>query len=103
MIPSTSIDPVSTYLLNHFIPTAPAGGGPVFTTSPSTNDSNQYVGKIDYNLSKSDQLNGMIFFEKIVPLNAFPTGPYPGYGSYKASGPQTDLAITRPTLSALLS
>jgi hypothetical protein len=94
VIPTNRIDPVSAYLLNNFIPVAPAGGGAVFTTSPSTNDSNQYVGKIDYNLTKSDQLNGMIFFERIVPLNAFPTGPYPGYGSYKANGPQTDLAIS---------
>jgi len=93
MIPTNRFDPVSTYLLNNIIPVAPPGGT-IFTTSASTNTDDQGVGKIDYNISNSDQLNGMIFYERVVPLNAFPTGPYAGYGSYKASGPQTDIAIS---------
>ena len=93
VIPSGRIDPVAQYLLTNFIPVAPPGGGTVFTTSASTNNSDQGVAKIDYNLAKSDQLNGMFFYERVVPLNAFPTGPYAGYGSYTASGPQYDLAI----------
>jgi Carboxypeptidase regulatory-like domain len=94
VIPSSQIDPVSTYLLDNFIPVASPGGGTVFTTSASTNNADQGVAKIGYSLSKKDQLNGMFFYERVVPLNAFPTGPYPGYGSYKASGPQKDLAIS---------
>jgi hypothetical protein len=94
VIPPGQIDPVASYLLQTFIPVAQPGGGTVFTTSASTNNADQGVGKIGYNISASDQLNGMYFYERVVPLNAFPTGPYPGYGSYKASGPQTDIAIS---------
>jgi hypothetical protein len=95
VIPTSQFDPVSSYLLKNIIPVAPTtNSGVVFTTSANTNYSDQGVGKIDYNLSASDQLNGMYFYERVVPLNAFPTGPYTGYGSYTASGPQTDIAIS---------
>jgi Carboxypeptidase regulatory-like domain len=94
VIPMAQFDPVATYLLNKFIPVAPVGQSTIFTTSASTNNADQAVAKIDYNISKSDQLSGMFFYERVVPLNAFPTGPYAGYGSYKASGPQSDLAIS---------
>ncbi len=86
VIPQTSFSPVTQALLNNYIPTAPANG--VFQEVGSSKvDVNQYSGKIDYNIGKSDQLYFSALYDQTDPSNPFTAccpslgNSFTGYGS----------------------
>lgn len=80
VIPENRFDPVSRNLLQRYVPEAPSGGLFVSTGSRKV-DVNQYTGKFDFNLSRSDQIYVSGLYEKTNPLDPFFYGPYPGLAS----------------------
>jgi hypothetical protein len=86
IIPTSRFSPVTQALLKTYIPTAPANG--VFQEVGSSKvDVNQYLGKIDYNIGKSDQLYFSTLYDKTEPSNPFTAccpslgESFTGYGS----------------------
>ena len=80
-IPANRINPVSAKLLNDFIPVAPqSGGGLLVTEGSNSTNVNQYIGKIDYNISSNDKLSSSFLFDKTSFTIPFASGPYPAYG-----------------------
>ncbi len=73
IIDPTKIDPVAqAYFTNHLIPTS--GTGFLYPQAPSTANYNEYLGKIDYNISSRDILSGT-FTSQIYPqLEPFSNG-----------------------------
>ena len=80
-IPANRINPVSAKLLNDFIPVAPqSGGGLLVTEGSNPTNVNQFIGKIDYNISSNDKLSSSFLFDKTSFTIPFASGPYPAYG-----------------------
>jgi len=73
IIDPTKIDPgAQAYFANHLIPTSPTGF--LFPQAPSTANYNEYLGKIDYNITSKDLLSGT-FTSQIYPqLEPFSNG-----------------------------
>lgn len=73
IIDPTKIDPVAqAYFADHLIPTSPTGF--LFPQAPSTANYNEYLGKIDYNITSKDILSGT-FTSQIYPqLEPFSNG-----------------------------
>src|SRR5262249_28386033 len=86
VIPPGRISPVTQVLLNNYIPTAPASGVFQETGSSSVNV-NQLSGKIDYNMTPSDQVYFSVLNDQTDPSNPFTaccpsTGEsFTGYGT----------------------
>lgn len=80
IIPAGRIDPVSKNILDRIVPAAPAGGL-LITTGARKVDVDQYTGKIDWNISPSDQLYVSGLYDKTEPFNPFYAGAYPSYGA----------------------
>jgi hypothetical protein len=80
VIPQTRFSPVSQTLIQKFIPPAPAGGV-LQSTQSSASNVNQYSGKIDFTLSRSDQVyvSGMYDLTSLNP--AFSMGSFASYGN----------------------
>jgi hypothetical protein len=85
------LDPVAQAVLNKFIPVGT--GSTVITQGTGPNDADQGVAKINYTISDRDQLSGMVFAEVVRAVDPLPTGPFPGYGSYTETGPQSSLSF----------
>ncbi|MCI0628258.1 MAG: Plug and carboxypeptidase regulatory-like domain-containing protein [Acidobacteria bacterium] len=80
-IPANRINPVSAKLLNDIIPVAPSSGGGLLVTEGSNPiNVNQFIGKIDYNISSNDKLSSSFLFDKTSFTIPFASGPYPAYG-----------------------
>ncbi len=86
VIPTNRFSPVTQILLNKYIPTAPANG--VFQEVGSSKVGvDQYSGKIDYNIGKSDQVYVSGLYDKTTPSNPFTAccpslgESFTGYGS----------------------
>ena len=73
IIDPSKIDPVAqAYFAAHLIPTSPSGI--LFPQAPATANYNEYLGKIDYNISSRDLLSGT-FTSQIYPtLQPFSNG-----------------------------
>jgi len=81
-IPADRISPVAAKLLNDFIPVGPStGGGLLVTTGSLPINSNQWISKMDANLSPKDTLNVSYFNDRTFSSSPFASGPYPSYGA----------------------
>lgn len=81
-IPPDRINPVAARVLNEFIPVGPStNGGLLVTTGSLPINANQWIGKIDANLSAKDSLNVSYFNDRTFSSSPFASGPYPSYGA----------------------
>lgn len=81
-IPSDRINPVAAKVLSGFIPVGPSTGGGLLVTSGSLPiNANQWIGKMDANLSAKDTLNVSYFNDRTFSSSPFASGPYPAYGA----------------------
>jgi len=81
IIDPTKIDPVAqAYFADHLIPTSPTGF--LYPQAPSTANYNEFLGKIDYNISSRDILSGTLTSQVYPQLEPFSNGSnvvgYPG-------------------------
>ncbi len=73
IIDPTKIDPVAqAYFANHLIPTSASGF--LFPQASSTANYNEYLGKIDYNISSSDLLSATLTSQIYPTLQPFSNG-----------------------------
>ncbi len=73
IIDPTKIDPVAmAYFTNHLIPTSASGY--LFPQAASTANYNEYLGKIDYNISPKDILSGTFTSQLYPTLQPFSNG-----------------------------
>ncbi len=60
-IPASDIDKASLYLVTNFIPLPTSAGNTIFATVPNASDDRQYLGRIDHQISASNQVSGHYF------------------------------------------
>jgi hypothetical protein len=78
IIDPTKIDPVAlAYFANHLIPTSPTGV--IFPQANGTANYNEFLGKIDYNISTKDILSGTFTSNVYPQLEPFTTANVTGY------------------------
>ncbi len=71
-IPSANFNPISVSLLNKYVP-LPNFAGNKYTFSPiTTQDTKQYIGKIDHNFSEKDAIWGTFFWQTNPTENMLP-------------------------------
>jgi hypothetical protein len=81
-IPADRFNPVAVRVLNDFIPVGPSTGGGLLVTSGSLPiNANQWIGKMDANLSSRDSVNVSYFDDRTFSSSPFASGPYPIYGA----------------------
>ncbi|PYT89312.1 MAG: TonB-dependent receptor [Acidobacteria bacterium] len=87
-IPTVDFSAPSANLLNKYIPSPNPVGGTAYQYSELiTTNPNQYLGRVDYNLSSKDNLFFYLFLQRAATLDTLPflpgtTTPLPGFGQF---------------------
>jgi hypothetical protein len=90
-IPTQDFSVPSTNLLNKFIPSANAAGGTQFQYSELiSSNPNQYIGRVDYNLSSQDSVFFYFFHQRQRTSDTLPflpgaANPLPGFGQFSTT------------------
>jgi len=90
-IPTVDFAPVSSNLLTKFIPLPNPVGGTAFQYSELiTSNPNQYLARVDYNLSSKDTIFFYLFIQRAKTQDTLPflpgaTTPLPGFGQFSGT------------------
>jgi hypothetical protein len=90
-IPTVDFSTPSANLLSKYIPSPNPVGGTAFQYSELiTTNPNQYLGRVDYNLSSKDTVFFYIFLQRAKTLDTLPflpgaTTPLPGFGQFSST------------------
>jgi Carboxypeptidase regulatory-like domain len=106
VLPASAFNPVSATLLKQFIP-APSSGVNTFAFNPTvTTTTDQYIGRVDYNLSSKDQIYAVYIRQKTFSPETLPFtgGTVPGFGDQSTTIiDQGSLGYTRQINSTMVN
>ena len=105
-LPTTAINPISATLIKNYVP-APTSGLNTYTFNPSvTTTTDQYIGRMDYNLTSKDQFYGVYIHQKSAAPETLPfTGAtVPGFGDVSTTTiNQVSVGYTRQINSTMVN
>jgi hypothetical protein len=81
-LPASAFNPVASNLIKKYVPTANSGVN-TYTFNPTVKTTtNQYIGRVDYNLTQKDQFYGVYINQNTVSPETLPFtgGTIPGFG-----------------------
>jgi len=89
-IPTVDFSGPSAILLNKFIPSANAGGTNFQYSELVSSNPNQYIGRVDYNLSSKDSVFFYFFHQRQTTGDTLPflpgaANPLPGFGQFSTT------------------
>lgn len=93
IVPQSRIDPVAQRFLNDFVPSPNRPNGSFVQQASSPNDSDQFMGRIDRQLTQNNRLMGRYFYDFNRGTNPFSGSSFVGYNAESSQYRQQTLTL----------